>query len=153
MTGRSLWWILVVGPAACVVLSRTPGLSQATATGGKPLEVRWPEPDIGVDSLAARRQAQLQTVGQFQVFHDFRFTDKLKESGIPFVYHIVNDVAQLSHNSLTTLQRLPSHPDPATFVHDSNTPDSCDSDRRRILHSDPGTDTRRNSLHRTPKRR
>jgi hypothetical protein len=36
--------------------------------------VRYPDPDIGVDTLAARKKAQLETAGQFKVFHDFQFT-------------------------------------------------------------------------------
>ena len=45
----------------------------------KPVEVRYPDPDIGVDTLADRKKAQLETVGQFKVFHDFQFTDSVKE--------------------------------------------------------------------------
>src|SRR5882762_4933697 len=54
-------------------------------------EVRYPDPDPGVDSLPSRMQAQLATLNQFKVFHDFHFTDRLKESGITFVHHIVAD--------------------------------------------------------------
>ena len=57
----------------------------------KPVEVRYPDPDIGVDTLAARKKAQLETVGQFKVFHDFQFTDSVKESGITFIQHSVAD--------------------------------------------------------------
>ena len=57
-------------------------------------EVRYPDPDPGVDSLPSRKQAQLATLNQFKVFHDFHFTDKLKESGITFVHHIVADAGR-----------------------------------------------------------
>jgi hypothetical protein len=57
----------------------------------KPVEVRYPDPDIGVDTLAARKKAQLETVGQFKVFHDFQFTDRVQESGITFIQHSVAD--------------------------------------------------------------
>jgi hypothetical protein len=57
----------------------------------KPVEVRFPDPDIGVDTLAVRKKAQLDTVGQFKVFHDFQFTDRVKESGITFIQHSVAD--------------------------------------------------------------
>jgi hypothetical protein len=57
-----------------------------------PVRVRYPDPDVGVDSLAARKAAQVQTLGQFKVFHEFQFTDKRKESGITFVHHAVDDV-------------------------------------------------------------
>jgi hypothetical protein len=53
-----------------------------------------PDPDIGVESLAARKKAQLQTVSQFKVFYQFQFADKLKESGITFVHRIVNDAGK-----------------------------------------------------------
>ena len=55
--------------------------------------VRYPDPDIGADSLAARAKAQQQTADQFKVFYQFHFTDKLKESGITFVQHVVDDAA------------------------------------------------------------
>ena len=53
---------------------------------------RYPDVDIGADSLAARKQAQLATEKQFSVFYQFHFTDRLKESGITFVNHAVDDV-------------------------------------------------------------
>src|SRR5580658_4207927 len=53
---------------------------------------RYPDVDIGADSLAARKQAQLATEKQFSVYYQFHFTDKLKESGITFVNHAVDDV-------------------------------------------------------------
>jgi hypothetical protein len=55
---------------------------------------RYPESDIGKDSLPARKAAQLEAAKQFKVFHQFQFTDKLKESGITFVYHSVDDVTK-----------------------------------------------------------
>jgi len=54
-------------------------------------QVRYPQPDIGVDTLAARKQAQADTVNQFKVFYQFHFTDALKESGITFIHHMVDD--------------------------------------------------------------
>jgi len=62
------------------------------AHGDSAPQVRFPDPDIGVDTLAARSKAQLEAVGQFKVFHQFRFTDRLKESGITFVHRAVDDV-------------------------------------------------------------
>jgi hypothetical protein len=53
---------------------------------------RYPDVDIGADSLAARKQAQLATEKQFSVFYQFHFTDKLRESGITFVNRAVDDV-------------------------------------------------------------
>jgi len=54
-------------------------------------QVRYPQPDIGVDTLAARKQTQADTVDQFKVFYRFHLTDKVKESGITFIHHIVDD--------------------------------------------------------------
>ncbi len=54
----------------------------------------YPDPDIGVDSLQARKQAQLRTVNQFKVFYQFHFTDELPESGITFVNRTVDDTSR-----------------------------------------------------------
>jgi hypothetical protein len=55
------------------------------------LDVNYPDPDVGVDSLAARRKAQLDTADRFNVFFKFRFTDALEDSGITFSHHMVDD--------------------------------------------------------------
>jgi len=68
----------------------SPVLSPQTA--GK--KVLHPDPDIGVESLPARKKAQIESVSQFKVFYQFQFTDKLKESGITFVHRIVNDAGK-----------------------------------------------------------
>ena len=36
----------------------------------------------------------METIKQFKVFYQFHFTDKLKESGITFVYHAVDDITK-----------------------------------------------------------
>jgi hypothetical protein len=58
---------------------------------GAPKELKFPQPDIGASTLAARAEAQRTTTGQFKVFYGFHFTDKLKESGITFRYQAVSD--------------------------------------------------------------
>ena len=69
--------------------------SAPTARSGEPPPiVKYPPVDASVDSLAARQQAQLQTLSQFKVYHDFRFQDRVKESGITFVHHIVEDAGK-----------------------------------------------------------
>jgi len=60
---------------------------------GKP-RLRYPDDDIGADSLASRKAAQMATEKQFKVFYNFHFTDKRKESGITFRYHAVDDVTR-----------------------------------------------------------
>jgi hypothetical protein len=54
-------------------------------------QVWYPLKDAGVESLAARARAQQETAGQFQVDYRFRFSDRIAESGITFVHHIVDD--------------------------------------------------------------
>jgi enediyne biosynthesis protein E4 len=53
--------------------------------------VNFPDPDVGLDALPARRQAQLDTADRFKVFFKFHFTDALKDSGITFFHHMVDD--------------------------------------------------------------
>ncbi len=59
-----------------------------------PPEVGVPAKDIGAQALAGRKRAQLATVGQFNVTHQFHFTDKVTESGITFRHHIVDDAGK-----------------------------------------------------------
>ena len=70
------------------------GCGGPDAAPAAPREVRFPNPDVGADTLEARKQAQLETASQFAVFHDFQFTDRVKESGITFVHHIVEDAGK-----------------------------------------------------------
>ena len=55
---------------------------------------RYPENDMGKDSLAPRKKAQIEAARQFKVFYQFQFADKLKESGITFAYRSVDDVTK-----------------------------------------------------------
>jgi hypothetical protein len=59
-----------------------------------PQEIQFPNPDIGADTLQARKRAQLETVNQFTVFSQFQFADRLAESGITFVHRIVEDAGR-----------------------------------------------------------
>jgi hypothetical protein len=43
--------------------------------------------------LAASRQAQLATLPDFKVFHDFQLSDRFPESGIQFYQHVTDDSA------------------------------------------------------------
>ncbi|HEX7894188.1 MAG TPA: CRTAC1 family protein [Terriglobales bacterium] len=54
-------------------------------------EVRYPKVDIALVTMQARMETQRETIQQFKVFHDFQFTDKLRESGITFKHHAVPD--------------------------------------------------------------
>jgi len=59
-----------------------------------PVQIRTPNPDVGVDALAARQNAQREAVNGSQVPHDFQFSDKLEASGITFVHRIVEDAGK-----------------------------------------------------------
>src|SRR3954469_7214091 len=64
----------------------------APASGEAVINV--PPVDAGVDTLEARGTAEKAMVGRFKVEHDFRFTDRLPESGITFVHQIVDDAGK-----------------------------------------------------------
>src|SRR5581483_2476567 len=72
-----------------------PPLALALLALEPPVEMTYPPRDVGVDTLAQRKQAQIATGSQFRVFHDFHFTDRIAESGITFVNHAVDD--EVSH--------------------------------------------------------
>ena len=44
--------------------------------------------------LEALREAQLKTVGRFEVYHDFRFVDRIADSRITFQHRIVSDAGR-----------------------------------------------------------
>ena len=44
-----------------------------------------------MDALAARAKAQKDAAARYGVVHDFQFSDRVKDSGITFVHHIVED--------------------------------------------------------------
>jgi hypothetical protein len=81
-------WLTGLGVAAVVWQ-----LAHHSASGAGIPEVRFPAEDASA-ILQARKQAQLRTVGQFRVFRDFQFTDRLPESGITFRSHIVDDAGR-----------------------------------------------------------
>jgi hypothetical protein len=66
---------------------RLPILIALLLQAAAPREVPYPDPDEGIASMAARAKAEAPSV-----FHAFRFTDRVQESGITFVHHAVDDV-------------------------------------------------------------
>src|SRR5215471_19673382 len=54
-------------------------------------QVTYPSNDAGVQSLSVRAREQRANAAHFQVPHDFRFSDRVSESGITFVHRIVDD--------------------------------------------------------------
>jgi hypothetical protein len=77
----------ILGGAAC-------GSTTPASPPPRPKEVRVPNPDPGVDTLQARKTAQLNAVSEFKVFYQFQFTDRVAESGITFVHRIVSDAGK-----------------------------------------------------------
>ena len=63
----------------------------ATDSGIRP---RYPDNDMGKDSLPGRKRAQMEAAKQFRVFYQFQFSDNMKESGITFTHHAVDDVTK-----------------------------------------------------------
>jgi hypothetical protein len=57
-------------------------------------QVLTPTPDVGVDTLSARKAAQQAAADQFKVFYQFRFADRLDDTGITFHHHIVEDAGK-----------------------------------------------------------
>jgi len=68
--------------------------SPGPASPPAPQEVLVPNPDVGADTLQARKRAQLATADQFKVFYQFQFADRIKDSGITFEHHIVEDAGK-----------------------------------------------------------
>lgn len=64
----------------------------AQASGERTINV--PAVDSGADTLEARGAAERASLPRFKVEHDFRFTDRLPESGITFVHQIVDDAGK-----------------------------------------------------------
>ena len=77
-----------------LLLWTTALILRAEASDAAAPRARYPDQDVGADALPARKKAQLKTVNQFKVFYQFQFTDKLKQSGITFVHHAVDDVTK-----------------------------------------------------------
>jgi hypothetical protein len=59
-----------------------------------PVDMPYPARDVGVDTLAARKEAQLEAATRFQVFHQFQFADRVGESGITFVNRAIDDAVR-----------------------------------------------------------
>ncbi len=60
----------------------------------KVTELTHPPADVGVATLASRRDAQVAAARAWRVYHDFRFTDRQPESGIRFKHEIVDDAGR-----------------------------------------------------------
>jgi hypothetical protein len=98
--GRA-WQLLLAGAllAAPALGQATPGhehpmpaVPPAPAAGSPPSDsFFYPDPDVGVATLPARRKAQLEAAASIGAFHGFQFTDRLSLSGITFRHQAVDD--------------------------------------------------------------
>ncbi len=69
---------------AALIAAQAPG-------SGVPQTVAYPDPDLGELSLSDRSAAQRARLGELRMQVDFRFTDRLPESGISFVHGIAEE--------------------------------------------------------------
>jgi hypothetical protein len=76
---------------AALCLMAAPGGPLVASPPQEPKPVLFPANDVGVESLAARKAAQEKAAREWKVFHDFRFSDRVEESGITFVHRITDD--------------------------------------------------------------
>ena len=89
---RRLPLLMSIG-AAAAIYSAAPAAQRGRAPVSPPVQVRYPDPDVGVASLAARASAQRNAAGAFKVDYDFQFTDRVAVSGVTFVHRVVEHVA------------------------------------------------------------
>jgi hypothetical protein len=69
-------------------------LAASTPAAGQRQGIYEPAEDPAIETMELRRHAQLETRWRFEVFHDFRFTDRWAESGITFKHRVVDDAAR-----------------------------------------------------------
>ena len=76
---------LLTGPLVAAAVAVT------AASAQQPQILAEPPTILDPPWLQSRSQAQMETVDQFDVFHGFRFTDKLVDSGITFRNRVTDD--------------------------------------------------------------
>ncbi|HWO32463.1 MAG TPA: CRTAC1 family protein [Candidatus Acidoferrum sp.] len=84
MTSRPLPFAIIVSFAFAAMVAASLAAQDATLP-----VVPFPRNDVGLNTLANRKKAQLESADQFKVFYQFHFTDRLKDSGITFRNHAV----------------------------------------------------------------
>ncbi len=72
----------------CLALAVPLGAQTQSATGQL---IPFPPDDWGAEMLPIREWLQLQTLDQFDVYHDFKFTNRLTQSGITFEHRSTPD--------------------------------------------------------------
>jgi hypothetical protein len=83
-----------VGRTAAGMAQRPSTAATQRAQGDTLPEVPFPRYDEGLAALPERKRLQLESTGQFKVFHQFHFTDELENSGITFVHRVVPYAAE-----------------------------------------------------------
>ena len=86
--------LLALGPASSFAQHDHGAPAQGAPAAGAGSVIHVPPADIGAQTLEARGRAQFATVDKFKVPINFRFTDRVQESGITFVHHIVDDAGK-----------------------------------------------------------
>jgi hypothetical protein len=90
--------ILTAGIAVCTCLAGAPATFPAAAqeAGAGGAANRYVPEDllVNADWLERFRAEQLTSIARSGVFHDFQFTDRLRESGITFRHRIVDDAGR-----------------------------------------------------------
>jgi hypothetical protein len=80
---------LVLACLALVAASTAAGLAAQ-----EPGTILVPDPDVGIEALAERRERQLAAAAGLEVVHDFTLTDRRAESGIDFRHVVVDDAGR-----------------------------------------------------------
>jgi len=95
LTGVS---VFLSGAAAAVVMAFGPRPEQSAAPAAPQASaatIRYVPEDLRDDSwLQALRAAQIKAIAGVAAFHDFQFSDRVKESGITFKHRIVDDAGK-----------------------------------------------------------
>ena len=93
MTQAGLVLLTILATVASCDRPSTNGDDQPSTSTGQtdPLQLPFPEEIVDPPWLESRRQAQFETVGEFDVFCDFAFSDRLEDSAIRFRNRITPD--------------------------------------------------------------
>ena len=95
LTGVS---VFLSGAAAAVIMAFGPRPEQSAAPAAPQASaatIRYVPEDLRDDSwLQALRAAQIKAIAGVAAFHDFQFSDRVKESGITFKHRIVDDAGK-----------------------------------------------------------
>ena len=87
-------WLIYAAPLAAVVTAGMP-IASAPQTSGATPAIRYVPDDLKDPSwLDSLRDEQVKAIAYSPAFHDFRFIDRVAESGITFKHRIVDDAGK-----------------------------------------------------------